>query len=89
MADETYQGWTNYETWAVSLWINQDEAMYRYLRLIAKLPQLGIDKDKALREWVEGMNPLTDGSLRGRPLTIFGIGKAPSGDYSGDIVIPA
>ena len=63
MADETYQGWTNYETWAVSLWINQDEAMYRYLRLIAKLPQLGIDKDKALREWVEGMNPLTDGSM--------------------------
>ncbi len=65
MADETYQGWTNYETWAVSLWINQDEAMYRYLRLIAKLPQLGIDKDKALREWVEGMNPLTDGSMFG------------------------
>ena len=65
MAGETYQGWTNYETWAVSLWINQDEAMYRYLRLIAKLPQLGIDKDKALREWVEGMNPLTDGSMFG------------------------
>ena len=63
MADKTHQGWTNYETWAVGLWINQDEAMYRYLKLLARSPQLGIDKDRALREWVEGMNPLTDASM--------------------------
>ena len=49
MADDTqYQGWTNYQTWAVGLWINQDEPMYRYLKLLAHSPQLGIDKDKAL-----------------------------------------
>ena len=28
----TYQGWTNYETWNVALWVNNDEAMYREMK---------------------------------------------------------
>ena len=28
MSDDTYEGWTNYETWAVNLWFNGDEASY-------------------------------------------------------------
>lgn len=27
---EKYQGWTNYETWAVKLWIDNEEPDYRY-----------------------------------------------------------
>ena len=27
-----YNGWTNYETWAVNLWINNDEGGYRFWR---------------------------------------------------------
>ena len=27
---EKYNGWTNYETWAVSLWIDNEESSYRY-----------------------------------------------------------
>lgn len=27
-----YQGWENYETWAVSLWIGNDEGLYRFFQ---------------------------------------------------------
>lgn len=27
---EKYNGWTNYETWAVKLWIDNEEGTYRY-----------------------------------------------------------
>ena len=29
MTQETYQGWKNYDTWNVALYINNDEALYR------------------------------------------------------------
>jgi hypothetical protein len=28
----TYAGWTNYETWCVSTWINNDEGLYHNVR---------------------------------------------------------
>lgn len=30
--DKKYNGWTNYETWAVGLWIDNDQATYNYWR---------------------------------------------------------
>ena len=31
METKTYQGWTNYETWAVKLWFDNDWGIYRFL----------------------------------------------------------
>ena len=28
MADKTYNGWTNYETWAAKLWIDNEQSTY-------------------------------------------------------------
>lgn len=30
MATKTYNGWTNYETWAVALWIDNEEGSQNY-----------------------------------------------------------
>jgi hypothetical protein len=31
-----YNGWTNYETWAVKLWMDNDEGSYRYYTDLAQ-----------------------------------------------------
>lgn len=30
MDDKGYNGWTNYETWAMALWIDNDQGSYEY-----------------------------------------------------------
>ena len=32
MTDTTYNGWTNYETWNVALWIGGDEGLYNFAK---------------------------------------------------------
>lgn len=32
MSEKTYNGWTNYETWCVKLWLDNEEGDYRYWR---------------------------------------------------------
>lgn len=32
LTDQTYNGWTNYETWNVALWIGNDEGLYELAR---------------------------------------------------------
>jgi len=58
-----YNGWTNYETWAVALWIDNDEDSYRERQELAR--QFERDEDDpdseadvagyadAIKEWVE------------------------------------
>lgn len=32
MMEQKFNGWTNYETWAVALWIDNEQASYNYWR---------------------------------------------------------
>lgn len=36
MQANTYNGWTNYETWAVKLWIDNEELSYRYWTMVSR-----------------------------------------------------
>jgi hypothetical protein len=32
----TYNGWSNYETWAVALWLDNEQSSYEYVRELAR-----------------------------------------------------
>ncbi|OUW81692.1 MAG: hypothetical protein CBD74_07955 [Saprospirales bacterium TMED214] len=36
MTTETYNGWANYATWNVALWLGNDETMYNFARGFAE-----------------------------------------------------
>jgi hypothetical protein len=57
---ETYNGWTNRETWAVSLHLNNDEGLYYELARILEEAFLE-DLDRSTREgWISGVSSAVD-----------------------------
>ena len=48
-----YNGWSNRETWLVSLWLNNDELNYQLLSDILKLDISNSRKAERLQELVE------------------------------------
>lgn len=38
----SYNGWSNYDTWLVALWLNNDESNYQ--RILNKIKGIGTDK---------------------------------------------
>lgn len=49
MQDEGYNGWENYPTWAVNLWIGNDEGSYAHWREQAEQALVSAAEDKADR----------------------------------------
>jgi hypothetical protein len=59
MKDDTYNGWTNYETWCVNLWLDNDEYLNNTLNDIATDEDVDLyDKCEQLKAVVDAMNPL-------------------------------
>ena len=49
MTEKTYNGWTNYETWNVVLWIDNEEGSYRYWRdTVREICEDSDEKDDAI-----------------------------------------
>lgn len=57
MAREKYQGWTNYSTWAIHLWLTNEEPSYRYWRMAGKEAESTNDLAIRLKTEVEEQQP--------------------------------
>lgn len=64
-----YNGYTNYMTWAVSLWLDNEEVTYRFVRTAAERirdmyqENAVFELEKWLTEYVESRNPLAEASM--------------------------
>jgi len=59
-----YNGWTNYETWNVNLWLNNDQGTYDFIVELAKqyaddAPMLA----QALESFVDELQPELEASM--------------------------
>jgi len=62
MKDDTYNGWTNYETWCVNLWLDNDQGTQEMVQDICETDATLYDKSNELQNFVEEINPLSDGA---------------------------
>lgn len=49
----TYEGWTNYQTWSYSLWLNKNQELYKYKKELIRQAQRSHDPVQALAESLE------------------------------------
>lgn len=66
--EEGHNGWANYPTWAVNLWLSNDEPLYRQTRWVVASASGGeterVDVADALKSWVsEDLVPDLGGSM--------------------------
>jgi hypothetical protein len=74
MAEERYNGWTNYATWNIALWLGNEEGSYSYWRertqqayddaeaegTFTRKEQAALDLSRQLQDEIEEGNPLAD-----------------------------
>jgi hypothetical protein len=61
MERKEYNGWFNYETWLVNLWLSNDQDSYDMVRDLIRNPysdRAVYDLADALKEYIEESNPL-------------------------------
>lgn len=69
-ADQGYNGWKNYETWTVSLWLDNDYGAYQqcldltqHTQTTQPEAQQAHQLAEKLKQWIEEENPCSGSSL--------------------------
>lgn len=57
---KTYNGWTNYETWATKLWMDNDQSSYNYFNEMAQETEDVYTLSEQIKEHFEENNPLNE-----------------------------
>jgi hypothetical protein len=51
MEDGNYEGWTNYATWCVALWLGNEEATYRQIQRLARQAWDDAPRSREMKSW--------------------------------------
>lgn len=63
MSTTTHNGWTNYETWCVNLWLTNEPESDESLRMLAQLNASNYHRSDALKNWVMDMAAIDEASM--------------------------
>jgi hypothetical protein len=63
MANQTYSGWTNYETWCVNLWLTNESDTESTLRMLAETNAGLSHRAERLKHYVRNMAPIEGATL--------------------------
>ncbi len=58
--DTRYNGWANYQTWLVSLWLSNDVCTYQSIREVVEGANDAYGVSEAIKTFVEDLNPVGD-----------------------------
>lgn len=58
--DQGYNGWTNYETWIVDVWLTSDQGLYEYVRELKEQYTSKYDLGEAIKAFIEESSPLAE-----------------------------
>ena len=68
MTEEKYQGWNNRETWAVNLWLSNDEGLYRNVCGIVEDAEEEGEAEEGIKGYVEELEELVKEGEAGEEL---------------------
>ena len=58
--EQEYNGWTNYETWLVNLWLSNDQGTEEMINDMAKHSKDVYSLMEEIKDLIEELNPLKD-----------------------------
>lgn len=70
----SYNGWTNYPTWNISLWMNNDEGNYNALQEMVANADSPEDLAETLKGFILDNNPLGDSASTFSDILTLGLG---------------